>query len=382
MRILLFYGWDIQALGGAEISVCQLAEALIGAGHSVGIADIRPDLSERSLGLLRVPYWSTPSVPFPRGIRSGARFLHSAWRVGSVLREFRPDVVSVQCPVLQCHLLVAASLLHRRHRLVVTVRGSDIRDLSNYPYLKSWQTLLLKRADSVIAVSRSLLQDLLALYPSVRNKAQVIPNGLDRSWFDQAATPPTDSGRYVLFVGRLHVIKGVDLLLRAWSLVQERVPRVKLWLVGEGQELEGLRSLSEQLGVSTSVRFKGYKTPAELRSLYRDAAVVVIPSRNEGLPRVSLEAGACRAIRVATRVGGIPETIQGGVTGVLVDPESPEALADGILRALHLPEPERRHMSAAARDDVRQQFNLEKMVARYEEIFQLVLWGRAEHPTR
>ena len=57
---------------------------------------------------------------------------------------------------------------------------------------------------------------------------------------------------------------------------------------------------------------------------------------------------------------------------MLVDPESPEALADRILRVLHMPEPERRRMSAAAREDVLQQFNLEKMVARYEEIFQSV----------
>lgn len=381
MRILLFYGWNIRELGGAEISVCQLAEALTGAGHSVGIADIRQDWGEGSLGPLRIPCWSMPRVAFPRGIRSSARFLRAAYRVALVMRKFRPDVVSVHCPVLQCHLLIAASLLHRRHRLVVTVRGSDIRVQSNDPHLKPWQTRLLKKADSVIAVSRSLLQDLLALYPSTRNKAQVIPNGLDRSWLDQAATTPTASGRYVLFVGRLHVIKGVDLLLRAWSQAQAQVPCVKLWLVGEGQELESLRLLSEQLGVSTSVQFEGYKTAVELRCLYRNAAVVVLPSRNEGLPRVSLEAGACGAIRVATRVGGIPETIQDGVTGVLVDPESPEALADGILRVLHLSEPERRRMSAAAQEDVRQQFNHEKTLARYEEIFQSILLGPQEQLT-
>ena len=374
MRILIFFGWNVQELGGAQISVRQLAEALIGAGHFVGIADIRLDSSERSLGLPSVPYWSIPRVPLPTGIRSGVRFIRAVRRVASVLREFRPEIVSVQCPVLQCHLLVVASLLHRKYQVVVTVRGSDIRDQSRDLDLKRWQSLLMKRADSVIAVSKSLLADLLTIYPSVRNKAQVIYTGLDRSWFNQA--PATrDNGRYVLFVGRLHAVKGVDQLLHAWPVVQEQEPGVKLCLIGNGEELERLKSLSEQLDVSNSVQFEGPRTMADLQCLYRDAAVVVIPSRNEGLSRVSLESGACGAIRVATRVGGIPETIQDGITGVLVYPESPEALADGILRGLRLPQSERKRMSVAAREDVRHQFGLETMIARYEEIFQSVLQG-------
>ena len=102
----------------------------------------------------------------------------------------------------------------------------------------------------------------------------------DRSWFDNRAPEPADKGRHVLFVGRFHIVKGADLLLRAWSLLQGQAAGITLWLVGEGHELSSLRSLSEQLGVSKSVRFKGYKTQAELPSLYGGAEMVIVPSRS------------------------------------------------------------------------------------------------------
>src|SRR5271170_1517946 len=336
MRVLLFYGWRIHNRGGAGISVLGLAEGLMQAGHSVGIVDIeKAGSNDKLLGSLDVSYWSIPKVPFPTGFRSWASFVRGLWQMRALLRKFKPDILSVQCPVFQTHLVVAASCLPHRWRLAVTVRGSDVRavPLQN-PVLRPWQNRLFKRADAVISVSQSLLQDVLNSYPLVRGKAAVIPNSLDRSWFDNSVTQSADNERYVLFVGRFHIVKGVDLLLHAWSLIQGQVASISLWLIGEGQELRSLNALSERLGVSKSVRFKGYKTQAELPRLYRGAEFVVLPSRNEGLPRVALEAGACGAICVATNVGGIPETILDGVTGFLVDPDSPEALARVMLRAL------------------------------------------------
>ena len=380
VRVLLFYGWSIHSLGGAELSVLDLAEGLMHAGHSVGIVDIREaDSNDKSLNSLNVPYWSIARVSLPDSFRSWASSVRGLWQMGALLRKFRPDILSIQSPVFQTHLVVAASWLPHRWRLAVTVRGSDVRVAPLHdPALRAWQNRLFKKADAVTSVSQSLLQDVLNLYPSVRDKAAVIPNSLDRSWFDNSATQSTVNERYVLFVGRFHIIKGVDLLLHAWSLIQGQVAGITLWLIGEGEELRSLNLLSEQLGVSKSVRFKGYKTQAELRCLYRDAEVVVLPSRNEGLPRVALEAGACGAICVATNVGGIPETILDGVTGFLVDPESPEALAQAMLRALCLPKSQKRRMSAAARAHIEQHFNRTTMIAHYERIFQSLFQRQLE----
>jgi glycosyltransferase involved in cell wall biosynthesis len=103
---------------------------------------------------------------------------------------------------------------------------------------------------------------------------------------------------------------------------------------------------------------------------------VVIPSRSEGLPRVALEAGACGAVCVATRVGGIPEVIEDGVTGLLAEPESPEALADALAHALGLSPDRRQRISAAATSRIRRHFGHEQTVAAYEALFHSLLEAR------
>lgn len=103
---------------------------------------------------------------------------------------------------------------------------------------------------------------------------------------------------------------------------------------------------------------------------------MVMPSRHEGLPRVALEAGACGAVCVGTRVGGIPEVICEGITGFLAAPESPVALADALERALRLAPEVQRRMGAAARSRILPRFTQARCVAAYEELFHSLL-GRA-----
>jgi glycosyltransferase involved in cell wall biosynthesis len=216
---------------------------------------------------------------------------------------------------------------------------------------------------------------MLALYPFLRSKVRVIYNAADPQWFEKGVVDPPGANleRYLLFVGAFQSIKGVDVLLHAWQRIQGRVPGLSLLLVGEGADFDSLVGLSESLGVSGSVRFVGPKPQEDLLPLYRDAQLVVIPSRNEGLPRVALEAGACGSICVGSNVGGLPEVIEDRITGLLVEPESPEALAEAMLRALNLPAGLKQRMSTAARDKIRQQFGYERMVGSYEELFQSLL---------
>jgi glycosyltransferase involved in cell wall biosynthesis len=166
--------------------------------------------------------------------------------------------------------------------------------------------------------------------------------------------------------------------LRAWALTQEQAAGIALWLIGDGEELARLNILCEELGIRSSVRFKGYRPQEELPGLYQNAELIIVPSRNEGHSRVILESGACGAICVATKVGGNVETVIDGVTGFLVEPESPPALAQALLRALNLSQPEKLKMSTAARSHIERNFNQAKMAADYERVFQSVLHGRNE----
>ena len=368
-------------IGGAELSVLNLAEGLAKRGHQTAILEFAAIRSKRRLasgmtvfGIPRAFY------PHPRRPQSWLRFARSVWQFRKVIDEFKPDLVSVQFPSWQSPPVVAASVLPHKWMLVVTARGSDISLIPfSQPRLKRWQTRLFRRADAITAVSQSLQRDMLGLHTFLRDKVQVIHNAVSPEWLDgQAAdTSRVTPEPYVLFVGAFLAVKGVDILLRAWQQIQSRAPRLTLLLVGVGADLDEMIALSERLGVSRSVRFVGTKPQNDLRSLYRDAQLVVIPSRNEGLPRVALEAGACGSICVGTNVGGLPEAIEDQVTGLLVEPESPEALADAVLRALNLPAELKQRMSLAAKDRIRHLFTQDRMVNSYEELFQSVLKRRS-----
>jgi len=377
LKVLLFYASEIAALGGAELSVLSLAEGLTKRGHHTTILEFAATPSKRRLAS-GITVSSIPRAFYPHLRRPGSwlRFSQSLWQFLKVVHQFKPDVVSVHFPTWQSPPVVAAHALPHKWRLVVTARGSDIGTIPfSQPKLRRWQSLLFQRADAVTAVSESLRRDMLALYPFLRSKVRVIYNAADPQWFEKGVVDPPGANleRYLLFVGAFQSIKGVDVLLHAWQRIQGRVPGLSLLLVGEGADFDSLVGLSESLGVSGSVRFVGPKPQEDLLPLYRDAQLVVIPSRNEGFPRVALEAGACGSICVGSNVGGLPEVIEDRITGLLVEPESPEALAEAMLRALNLPAGLKQRMSTAARDKIRQQFGYERMVGSYEELFQSLL---------
>src|SRR6185437_14783496 len=100
MRILLFLGWDMHCVGGAQISVIGLAKALRAAGHIVAVAGTSPGTKPpgRMDSSQGIRYWSFPELPAPRSALSWMYFIKSVWRLHFLLRRFRPDVVSVQAP--------------------------------------------------------------------------------------------------------------------------------------------------------------------------------------------------------------------------------------------------------------------------------------------
>jgi glycosyltransferase involved in cell wall biosynthesis len=357
--------------------VLSLAEAFVNNGHETAILELAPTrFTQRRMHPFGGPIWSMDEVICPgRRPRSWVAFLRSLCQFQSIVSQFKPDIVSVQCPSWQSVPVVGACALPHEWRLVVTARGSDIRVRPFVePRIRPWLNRLFKRADGVTAVSQSLWRDLVDQYPAVRHKGRVIYNGVGPSWCASPGEPPSTSRqRYVFFAGRFHTIKGIDILLRAWKLLRPHTFDIALYLAGEGEELNNMRALSQDLGVAEHVRVVGRVPQRDLPSWYRNAEVVVIPSRNEGLPRVALEAGACGAICVATRVGGIPEVIDDNVTGFLVEPESPDALADALLHALQLSSENRQHMGAAAKQRIQEHFTHERTVTSYENLFRSLL---------
>lgn len=232
-------------------------------------------------------------------------------------------------------------------------------------------------ADHLISNSQAEADILTGRYGIPPPRLTVIPNGVDLERF----SPPTGKSRgekpIILSVGRLEPQKDHNTLLAAFRLVAELEPRAELWLVGNGSRREALQRQANRLAPSCRVRL--LPGQADLRPLFKAAALLAMSSRWEGLPNVVLEAMAAGLPVAATQVGGLPEVVLPGQTGWLAPPGDPAALAAAISEALAAP----KHLEALganARRLVKEQFSLIAMVRRHEEVFLRLLTHQTGQP--
>ena len=372
MKVLLLHYHELDELGGVEVLITQLAEGFTKAGHPTGIVEMANRRKPSRLWRPDVPIWTLSALPFPsfRRPRSWAAFLRTLIQLRKVIAQFKPDIVHVHFPGSQCLPVVGLSLLPHRWRLVVTTHGSDIRtSAARNPQVRLWQGRLMNRADSITSVSRAMLEDTMRLYPQAKAKGRVIYNGIGEMWFEKEPGHSEQNPPYLLFVGRFHHAKGIDVLLEAWKQIKDCYPDHKLVLVGDGPDREMLYKTAQEYGLAESVEFHQAVKNTQLLPLYENAIAVVMPSRNEGLPIVSLESGARGKVCVGTRVGGVPEVIVNGETGFLVASESPQELANAIRRVFALKEDERGKMGEAARLRVRERFSQKSMISNYLNLY-------------
>lgn len=237
---------------------------------------------------------------------------------------------------------------------------------------RSRYALLVHQADLVVGVSRQVLDDpLLDGVPPART--QVIYNGIDFARLD--AQPGTDlraslgipAGTVLVgAVGSLIRRKGHDVLVRAiGQLTGERAPH--LLVASDGPEREPLRRLTEELGLTGRVHFLGYHEP--ITDLYASCDIMALASRADAFGLVLAEAGYSRRPVVATRVGGIPEVVVDGETGLLVPSDDVAALADALGRLTADPAL-RSRMGDAARIRAETKFSVQRMAAEFEDAYE------------
>lgn len=243
--------------------------------------------------------------------------------------------------------------------------------------------------DRLVAVSRAIVAKLAAERPR-RPRVELIPNGVDLRRYHpaQVAAPlaaelgiPVDAP-IVGCVARLEPEKGHASLLAAWPRVLAAVPDARLLLVGEGSCFEGLRSQARATGLLVSGDRKRTRSPAhrndrvifsghrgDMPAVTAGLDVSVLPSLREAQGLVVLEALATGRPIVASRVGGIPEMVEDGVSGLLVPPGDSDATAAAIIRILR-DAPLARRLGQAGRRLVRRRFRADRMVAAVESIYE------------
>ena len=260
------------------------------------------------------------------------------FRVARELRTFRPDAVLVQ-GAQEAALAVAGRRLARvPTRVIADVHGDPAAPVRLYgsprrkllaPLADALARYGLRHSDGVRTIS--------AYTSRVVRDAGAEPTAefaafMDLEPFVESAPVPLPERPVALFVGVLERYKAVDVLAEAWRLAAPRVPEATLHLVGRGALREVPQALARELPEQTRWT-ESLSTPEVARAL-DEASVLVLPSRSEGLGRVVVEA-FCRGRGViGSRVGGIPDLVQDGVSGILVEPGNAHTLADALVSAL------------------------------------------------
>jgi glycosyltransferase involved in cell wall biosynthesis len=282
-------------------------------------------------------------VPMSLDARSSVD-LRWATTLRRLVRRVRPDLVHVHAPLPA----VGARLALRGMGRPLVYTEHNLWEAYRLP-TRIANALTMPADAATIAVSDAVRASMRrsALGRRLSGRVDVVRNGIDiRRVVTHAAEPLREPLGGVTFgtVANLRYPKGVDVLIRAAALVQRERPEAVCVVVGRGAERAGLVELAARCGAD--VRLLGLRPDA--RAIIRNLDVFALPSRIEGLPVALLEAMAlCRPI-VATAVGGTPEVIDDGETGVLVPAEDPDALATSILALLGDADARKRLGEAAA----------------------------------
>ena len=258
---------------------------------------------------------------------------------------------------------------------VVSLRGGDVPGFQPYDLAVYHRLMgpvirfLWRKAAHVVANSQGLCALAQRSAPDVA--VEVIPNGVDIERFRPVESRLRNDPVRLLFVGRLTYQKGADTLIRALHELDGKVP-FEAELVGDGDARPQLERMAEQFDLRNRVHFFGWLSRDEIPTRYRGADIFVLPSRDEGMPNVVLEAMASGLPVIASDIAGSEELVQHGETGLLVPPEDPEGLA-GALVELVGTTGLRERMGCAGRALVEQGYAWNRVAQQYLELLRSVV---------
>jgi glycosyltransferase involved in cell wall biosynthesis len=287
-----------------------------------------------------------------------------------IVREFRPQLLHAHFATEATETAIALAIEHGL-RLTFTAHGYDIHRKAPADFRARAAA-----ARAVVTVSRANADYLTQAFGVLPSHIRVIPCGVDTERFRPAdrndSKPATP---LIVCVARQVAVKNLGLLLDACSLLAEQGTKFRCVLVGDGPCRSELVEKRDRLGLVELVELPGAAEQRQVVRWWQQAAVGVLSSDNEGMPVSLMEAAACGVPAVATAVGGVPELIEDGATGLLVPPGDASSLAAALQRLLQEPDL-RVRFGAAARQRVEERFSVRRQVDQLLALWSEVLAGR------
>jgi glycosyltransferase involved in cell wall biosynthesis len=360
---------DYMVVGGAQLYVDNLSRWLTDRGAQVTVCCL--DAGRFALGeRLRRDGYEVLSV--------GARWRFSASALARLVRLVRArrfDVVHSHLFRSDLHALAAAELTGTP-ALISTEHSSGSRRKRSPAFGRLFR-LTASRFDRIIAVSEQVAQHLRRWSGVDGGRVVVIANGIDARAYRALPAGPAGGGeRVVGFIGRFEPRKGVPTLIEAAAMLGRRRGNARFRLVGDGRGRREAEAQAAAAGLDGRIEFAGSRS--DIPRTLGEFDVFVLPSYSEGLSIALLEAMAAGRPIVATAVGGTPEAIEHGRSGLLVGPGDAPALAGAIERLLDDPALARR-LGENARQRVDERFTIEANAERVWALYHKALAERAVH---
>ena len=366
------------SVGGSGIIATELGKALALRGHRVHVLSSE---TPARLGDYQPGLWfhrvETPSYPL---FREPQYLLSLANKIVQVSRQERLDVVHAHYAIPHAtagylaRQILAASDGPQVPRVITTLHGTDITLLGSDPSYSETVAFCIEQSDGVTAVSQSLKSDTVRQLGITRD-IRVIPNFLDcsahhRRDAEHLRRSLAPSGEKLLIhVSNFRPVKRVTAVVEIFAEVRRSCP-ARLLMVGDGPDVAEATRLAKTLGVGDAVEFLGAQE--QVVPLLSAADVFILPSAQESFGLAALEAMACEVPVVASRVGGLPEVIEHGVSGFLHAPDDLTGMAASTLRLLNDPELHRR-AAHQARRVAHEQYCDSLIVPVYEAYYEEIL---------
>jgi len=368
------------SVGGSGIVATELAKSLARRNHQVHLISTEPPFRlgdyEAGLAFHRV---HTPSYPL---FREPQYLLSLATQIVQLSREFKFDVVHAHYAIphataayLARQILASTPGAHVP-KVITTLHGTDITLLGSDPSYSETVAFSIEQSDGVTAVSESLKRETYQSLPLKRD-IRVIPNFLEcdvhkkRDLPDLRARlcPPDRYDKLIIHLSNFRPVKRVEAVVDIFERVRAKV-RAKLIFVGEGPELNKAMRLVHEKDLACDVEALGEQD--QVVPLLSVSDLFLLPSWQESFGLAALEAMACGVPVVASRVGGLPEVVEEGVSGFLRAPEDTNGMAEACIQVLTDPALHAR-FSKAGLDRVRRHFCSKLVVPQYEAYYQEVL---------
>jgi len=367
MKILYWTSLFWPEIGGIEAIAMNFLPALRASGHEV--------IAVASHGSLKLPDKSVYNdIPVYR-----YHILNALWKkdpvqliritrqIANLKRSFQPNIV---------HMLLGPPSLGYFHLQTMNAYPSPTLltihvDLANAR--TGSDTLLghlLQNVDWITSDAYATLSHVRKIYPQIGERLTVIHNGFPMPKPEPAALQFEEP--HIVCAGRLVPEKGFDIAIYAFSQIRKRFPNAHLTIAGDGPLREGLEELADEQGLNGHFHFPGAVPHEEIPALLNTATLVVIPSRQDSFPVVAVEAAQMGRPIIASCIGGLPEAIVDGETGLLVDAEDVQGFSAAITRLLG-DQAEARRMGQAARERAMTLFSFDRYVDAYDGVYAKVI---------